>query len=135
MDKTTKEAIEEYQCVGCADGSFPTCYEKGDFEECNRHVPGTMIPYIGKVFLGMPTGFNRLCRDNSLKIKIFKTYADFSYDKFNVPAWKYLNEKGHTLVRGLMPRINTTFLHIFLEDCRNRIPCLEITNKDLSEMD
>ncbi|RPJ70156.1 MAG: hypothetical protein EHM20_15690 [Alphaproteobacteria bacterium] len=72
-------------------------------------------------------------------IKIFKTFHDleknWAYDKFNVPVWKHLNESNHVLIRGLSPRINMPFLHIVLENCMDQINCLEITNKDIAEMD
>jgi hypothetical protein len=85
----------------------------------------------------MPTGFNRLGKIDKQTIQIYETYesSDWQYDKFNVAVWKYKNAAGHTFVRGLMPRRNEPFIHIFLEDCLDKIDCLELTDKDISEMD
>jgi hypothetical protein len=91
----------------------------------------------------MPTGFNRLGKMQGkpeyLKINIFESYAHLNsiwgYDKFNIPCWKYCDEDGNTIVRGLCPRRNEPFLHVILEDCRDKINCLEITKEDIERMD
>jgi hypothetical protein len=63
-----------------------------------------------------------------MKPNIFEKFEDgWGYNEFNYPAWKHLNENGHTIVRGLSPRINVPFIHIFLENCREKINCFEIT--------
>ena len=76
---------------------------------------------------------------DKLKVYIFNSFEDgnkeWAYDKFNVPIWKHLDEHNNTLVRGISPRINQTFIHIFLENCIDRIDCIEITEKDVQEMD
>ena len=46
-----------------------------------------------------------------------------------------LSEIQETLVRGFIPRRNEPFLHIFLENCLDKIDCLEITNEDIEDMD
>lgn len=136
MDKKIKDFIENYQCPGCVCGSDISCFEKGSGIECDKHVVGTLIMGIGKIFLGMPHGFNRLGFVEEMKINGFETLSDgWGYDKFNIPVWKYLNEHGNTLVRGLSPRTNAPFLHIFLEDCLSEIDCYEITLEDLNGMD
>jgi hypothetical protein len=102
-----------------------------------------IMPFPGLIFLGMPKGFNRLGsmqgQKEYLKISIFENWEhckkEFEYDKFNIPCWKYRNSKGYIFVRGLSPRINLPFLHIILEDCLDKIDCLEITEKDLADMD
>lgn len=129
-------AVETYQCPGCVCGSDASCYKKGFGLECEKHVVGTTISYIGRIFLGLPKGFNRLgpCDDTSLNI--FKTLEEgWGFDKLNVPVWKYLDEHGNTLVRGISPRINAPFVHVFIGDHRAGIDCIEITNQDLDEMD
>jgi len=84
----------------------------------------------------MPKGFDRCGVDEKLIIHIFEKFDDgWGYNKFNIPVWKYKDDIGSTLVRGLSPRINAPFLHIFLEDCRDKIDCLEITDEDIAEMD
>lgn len=82
----------------------------------------------------MPKGFNRVGPQEKLEINIFPSLGD-QYNAFNVPTWKHLNANGHTIVRGMMPRRNQTFLHIFLENCIDKINCLEITDNEIDEMD
>jgi len=68
-------------------------------------------------------------------VHIFETFEKgWGYNTFNVPAWKYLKD-GHTFVRGMSPRVNLLFIHVFLEDCMDKIECLEITEKIAEEMD
>jgi hypothetical protein len=129
--------VETYQCPGCVCGSDFKCFESGDGIECGKHIPGTMgYPTIGRFFLGLVTGFNRLGPVNDMRIKCYENPSDgWCFDKFNVPVWKYLDENGNTIIRGLSPRTNNPFLHIFLGDFINEIDCLEITKDDLDEMD
>ena len=137
MEEIIKNAIEEYQCPGCVCGSDIECFQPGDSLACSKHCAGTIVSYIGSIFLGMPKGFCRLGLDSKLQINIYTTIksSEFPYNKWNVPVWKYLNKTGHTFARGISPRINQTFLHIFLEDCRDSIDCLEITQDDINKMD
>jgi hypothetical protein len=132
-----KDAIEEYQCPGCVCGSNIMCYEKSEDIACGKHVAGTMIyPGIGTIYLGMPKGFNRPSFYKEMNLNIFETLKDgWGFDIFNVPVWKYLNNENHTIVRGICPRINLLFIHIFLENCIDKIDCLEITDDDLNKMD
>ena len=134
---TLKKAIETYQCIGCVSGSNTKCYVKGESLACGNHIIGTTAIPIGKIFLGLPTGFNR-CGPigEDMQIHIYEKFADVGgYDKFNIPVWKYKDKLGNVIVRGLSPRVNFPFLNIFLEDCLSDIECLEITDKDLEEMD
>lgn len=134
MDQKIKNAIEEYQCSGCVSGCDISCFSPyGAGVGCGKHTAGTTIWGIGNVFLGIPKGFNRLGESKNTKPTIFEKF-ECEYDKFNVPAWKYLKD-GHTFVRGIRPRKNEPFIHIFLEDCINRIDCLEITETDIDGMD
>jgi len=145
MKDTHKNAIEEYQCSGCVCGSNTTCFKPDDDGVgCGKNVPGTTVFPTGRIFLGMPTGFNRLGYQKELRIKIFDSiskddggwgFGQYGYGAFNVPVWKYLDPHGNTLVRGISPRINNPFLHIYLSDQREDIDCLEINDADLAEMD
>jgi len=136
LNDVTKSAVEEYQCSGCISGSNTTCYEKSDYGTgCGSHSAGTFISNIGKVFLGLPKGFNRVGKAADTKIRIFETYDNSTYDMFNIPTWKYLNNSGHTIVRGIMPRRNEPFIHIFLTNCIEEIKCLEITEENINNMD
>ena len=130
-----KELIEMYQCVGCVCGSDIECgsYKKSDTLACNGHCAGTRISRIGRIFLGMPKGFDRL--GDNLKIEIFKHIDDFKYDHFNIPVWKYKNSKNHIFVRGIMPRLNQTFLQIFQTGDINKIDAYEVTNDLLKTID
>lgn len=137
MDNKQKEAIETYQCPGCVCGHNIKCFEESTIGvECGKHCAGTISSSIGAIFLGMPRGFCRLGKNEDTKIIIYKTFADYrGYDKWNVPTWKHLDEYGHTLVRWMSPRLNYTGIHIFLEDCREKINCYEVTQEDVDYMD
>lgn len=136
MDEKIKRAVESYQCIGCVCGGDTTCYEKGDNEACKKHVSGTFISFIGNIYLGMPKGFNRLGPCRETKINIFRELKDgWKYDTFNIPVWKHKDEHGNVIVRGLSPRTNSPFIHIFLVDCIMEINCMEITAQELSKMD
>lgn len=134
------EAVKEYQCPGCVGGPPLECYTEGFGLGCDKHCAGTAISGLGRIFLGMPKGFNRLGPCDDLKIDIFETFTNAmqrfgNYDLFNMPIWKYLDNHGNTFVRGISPRINNPFLHIILGNALDKIECLEITNADLAEMD
>ncbi len=140
MEDEIKKVIENYQCPGCVCGSDIGCFESSDNLECGKHVAGTTIfPAVGRIYLGMPTGFNRV--SENMKINIFQSpakgwgFGQYGYGKYNVAVWKYLDEHGNTIVRGLSPRINSLFLHVFIGDHMDDITCLEITNADINEMD
>ena len=139
MEEKVKNAIEQYQCPGCITGCDISCFEQNTVSGvgCGGHYAGTMISSIGKVFLGLPKGFNRLGEIAGFKPLIFESYEDseWEYNMWNVPVWKYLNSDGHTIVRGFMPRRNEPFIHIFLENCMDKINCLEITQADIDGMD
>jgi hypothetical protein len=139
MKKEIKNVIETYQCSGCIEGHNISCF-KHDYDGgvgCGNHMAGTILPVVGTILLGLPKGFNRLGTSTSLRPKIYETFesSEWKYDVFNVPMWKHLSKEGHTFVRGFMPRLNTPFLHIFLEDCTNKINCLEISQEQIDAMD
>ena len=138
MNGLLKKTIEEYQCCGCVCGSDISCYEKSQSggSGCGKHVAGTIIFPIGHILLGMPRGFNRLGKQNDLYPEVFEKFEDgWGYNMFNEPVWKYLDKNGNTLVRGISPRTNTPFLHIFIGNHLDEINCREITEKNLNEMD
>jgi hypothetical protein len=136
MKEEFKLAIEEYQCSGCVHGNDINCYW-GDNSGCEKHCAGTLIPNVGVIYLGMPKGFNRLGKYRDMSFRIYEGFekSDWEYDMWNVPVWKHKNKEGHTIVRGFMPRRNEPFLHVFLEDCLEKIDCLEITQEDIDGMD
>ena len=139
MKLEIKNAIEKYQCPGCLTDSDTECFKNNQMGGlgCGKHRVGTMSPEIGSFFLGMPKGFNRVGLQNGLKPNIYETFesSQWKYDMWNIPVWKHLNKYNHTLVRGISPRTNWPFLHIFLENYIDKIKCLEITESDINEMD
>lgn len=139
MEEKIKNAVENYQCPGCVIGGDISCFETPRLGVgCEKHLAGTYIPSIGCIFLGMPKGFNRLGHypNKVMKPYIWKNFAaENSYNKWNIPVWKYLDENGNTLVRGLRPRVNESFIDIYLENCLDKIDCLEITKEDVDFMD
>jgi hypothetical protein len=140
MEAKFRKAIEEYQCPGCVVGGDISCFESNDTGGvgCGKHVAGTVVfPVVGSIFLGMPKGFNRLGEFTKLKPNIYATFesSDWKYDMWNIPVWKYLSKEGHTFVRGIMPRRNEPFVHIFLENCMDNINCHEISRADVDGTD
>ena len=139
MENKIKLAIESYQCSGCMCGCDTSCFQENDLGGigCGKHKAGTIISGIGTILLGMPKGFNRLGSATWIKPNIYTDFdsSDWEYDKWNVPTWKYLSPDKHTFVRGISPRTNSPFIHIFLEDCMDKINCMEITQKDVDFMD
>ena len=144
MDSVVKSFVEKYQCPGCGCGGDSSCYEKsrekGAGIECGKHTAGTIVGAsttgVMKIFLGLPTGFNHLGPFAEIKVWIFLNFEDgWGYNKFNVPVWKFKDDSGNTIVRGISPRTNVPFLHIFTGDCLPEIDCLEIVQEDIDGMD
>lgn len=131
MQENIKNAVEKYQCPGCVCGSDISCFEAMSYSKgCGRHVAGTLLmPHIGKIFLGMPKGFNRIGKGEAT-IRIFEEYED-NYNVWNVAVWKYLSKDNHTFVRTLCPRTNTAFVDVFLKNCIDKIECLDVTNLEM----
>lgn len=132
--------VNEYQCPGCVCGSSTDdgCFKEADGKSisCQKHCAGTMaMPVVGRFFLGMPKGFNRIGTQKDLKIEIFKTQAEqeaqWVYNEYNVPVWKHKNKAGHIFIRGYMPRINEGFIHIILKGDYDKIKAFEIDIKSI----
>jgi len=139
MENLIKALIETYQCPGCVCGCDITCFVPCTTGiGCGKHCAGTTIfPVVGKIYLGLPTGFNRIGNTNKFSLYIFSEYPapNWKYDKFNIPCWKHLDENGNTIVRGLQPRLNNPFLHIYLGNYIKEINCLELATDDIESMD
>jgi len=135
MNEQAKNAVETYQCPGCVCGNDISCYknEKVVGIGCSSHVAGTIIFPIGKIALGMPKGFNRV-KDGTL-VNILQSTDDFKYNNLNVPVWKRLDENGNTLIRGLSPRIDSSFLHVILGDNMDKFDCFEVDDEFLEGID
>ena len=148
-----KAVVEEYQCPGCfTGGSTAECYmPRADClgHGCGKHAPGTMVNPGGVIFIGMPTGFNKvgpvdLKFYSKPSVFIFKTFEEMveqwgGYDYLNLPVWKHLDEHGHTIVRVFQPRINYGTIHIILEDCMDKVVgficAVDITKKVMESID
>jgi hypothetical protein len=133
------EAIENYQCSGCVCGGDTKCGNFVDDTGCEKHVPGTAILGLGHILLGMPKGFNKI-RENKIRIYIFKSFDDANsafnnFNFLNMPIWKFNDEFNNTLLRIFMPRISTSCIAVILENCIDKIECLEITEKELDQID
>ena len=139
MEDKFKLAIEEYQCTGCICGRNISCFEPNTIGGigCGKHTAGTIGSFIGSFFLGMPKGFDRLGAFKNVRPTIYDTFksSDWIFDKWNIPVWKYLSKEGHTFVRGFMPRRSEPFIHVYLENCLDKIDCLEISQEDVDYMD
>lgn len=136
-----KGVIEEYQCSGCAHGSDTDCgkfIQNGIKKECSNHSPGTIMYPGGKIYLGMPKGFNKVGPYiENFSILIFDELDRF-YDNLNIPVWKFRNDKGHVFIRGLSPRINCPFLHLIInctDDEYGEIKCFELDDNFLEGID
>ena len=137
--------VSNYQCSGCIKGSSTEdgCYKKKNDQDisCSSHHVGTLSLGQGKILLGMPKGFNQLGPWPEMKMSIFPNKEAFlkewgGYNKLNLPVWKFKNEEGHVFVRGMSPRRNCPFLHVFLEDSiYEELNCQEILQEDLDNMD
>ncbi len=139
------DAIKEYQEPGSVNDFDENNFnQNGVGVEWSDHHPGTFIIPGGVIFLGMPRGFNKatiqIPGSETLKEIKIQIYVDFNqknklfgeYNFLNLPVWKHLNEKGHTFIRGVCPRLNKLFLHVIIEDCMDKINCFEIT-KEIQE--
>lgn len=131
------EAIETYQCPGCVCGSNTKCGKLTEVENrCASHVIGTIASGIGRIYLGLPKGFNRQGFNERTELYLYQKFEDWDgYDIFNVPVWKRLDKHGNTLVRMMMPRINQTWIQVFIGNHLDKINCVEITQKELDMMD
>ena len=141
MTMTNEDAVKEYQCSGCVGGPYEKCFtKKPDGAGCAKHCPGTMMMPIGKIFLGMPRGFNRLGAVEKMPLDIFESIEKKNeqwgtFDDMNIPTWKYLDGFGNTFVRGHSPRTNGTFTMVIMGDCREAINCFEVTNELMKKID
>lgn len=136
------DAVERFQCTGCTNGGDISCFvmSKSSDISCAKHSAGTFVSGIGWIQLGLPSGFNRISygREKIVDFYMFETFekqqAYFDFDMFNIPVWKFLYE-GMTLVRGVSPRTNKLFIQCILEDCIDKIDCLELTPEQVKAMD
>jgi hypothetical protein len=121
-----KEMIEKFQCFGCTCGSGvdEECFELQAYEEqgiffCKKHSAGTILGGVGKIYLGLPKGFDKVgALANSLNlvkrptnIRLFTEPSKCHYDYLNVPVWA-MEKDGYLFVRVFCPRVNETFVDV-----------------------
>jgi len=136
-EKEIPQAVKEYQCPGCINGG--DCFVPAPSGiGCGKHFSGTTGSHIGRIFLGLPKGFNRTDMRGDTKITIFESAKQqneqWAYDQFDVPVWYYKKE-GVTLIRGFQPRLNLSFIHIILSGDPDVSRAYEITDEFLKEID
>jgi len=130
----TLNTIQEYQCTGCVKSCMPTAMTCGTGEQgigCLIHQTGTSMSVDGKIMriaLGLPKGFNRVGDVKEAPVRIFNNIGDIGYDNLNMPVWK-MKIDGVIYVRGLAPRLNDPFIHIYLNGDINEIDCYELTDE------
>lgn len=123
-DDKLKVMVETFQCPGCVAGGDTSC---GVFEPetgwshgaCKSHVAGTLIMPGGKVYLGMPKGFNRVGvipykRDGasaSNNVRLWAAGTDPGWDRLNVAVWA-MEVDGHLFVRTFAPRVGQHFVDV-----------------------
>lgn len=141
-------AMKKIQCDFCVtrnrikNGEFP-CFSSKDKNRMGLQCDDCFPDRATKSVIGLPRGFSILGECENCLI-IFQDYSQFTkefpggrYTRGNVPVWKYFDVKNSwTIVRGLSPRINAPFIHVFLENCLDKIPgALNITQAEVDSMD
>jgi hypothetical protein len=111
--------IEEFQCSGCVSGGDINCgvcklESNNTGFYCSSHYSGTTLYPIGKIYLGLPKGFNRvgeLSDKRKTHIRLSLDSSKISYDYLNVPVWA-MEKDGYLFVRVYCPRINITYIDV-----------------------
>lgn len=136
-----KTVVEKYQCCGCINCDEMSCFTKNTkiLKECSAHVAGTYVIPHGKIYLGLPKGFNRFGVQENYDLNIFENFEDYTKywgdpTLYDFPAWKHFDGEA-TLIKVFSPRINRFSLAIVLGDCISEIDCREITDEDINHMD
>jgi len=118
-----EELVEKFQCPGCVCGSNTRCgkYELSTYgPACKNHVPGTVSWPGGTIYLGLPTGFNKVgmlgttdfdekSRNNTIRLWEAGTGPEF--DRLNVPVWA-MEQDGFLFIRTYAPRINASYIDV-----------------------
>ena len=118
--KNLKVLVEEFQCPGCGLGSDTGCGHfkpfpwDGQDAGCQSHSPGTVVFPGGKIFLGLPRGFNKCGpsigdKDGHRPIIFHETIP--TWNNFNVPVWA-MEKKNYLFIRWFSPRVNETHISV-----------------------
>ena len=117
-----EKMISNFQCPGCLKGSSP-CTECPSFHlnhefgwNCKNHIPGTIMVGVGKIFLGMPKGFNKVgaCEQIGEQMVIIRFWQEGEkpfWDYLNIPVWA-MEEYGYLFVRTYCPRVNRGYIDV-----------------------
>ena len=124
MNDIQKKMIEKFQCPGCMAGSDTTCGKCKLQEDnpgfcCKSHYPATICHPGGKIYLGLPTGFDKVGailnkEDKAHNIVMFASIREMEeryYDYLNIPVW-VMEYEGYLLVRKYIPRLNESVIEI-----------------------
>ena len=143
MKTTMLKAVEQYQCPGCINGLNPTDCSQAQVgaSGCTTHRPGTNIPGVGTIALGLPNGFNRFGPAEAIAVTVYESFEKMIElhpnlkTKFSLPIWKYLDAEGNTIVRWFSPRTNAGWSMVILGDCRDQMPnALELSAAEIAHM-
>jgi len=121
MENSEKiEMIKKFQCPGCSlDCSNIEIKESGkEMFRCESHSAGTILGGVGKIYLGMPKGFdkvgaikNNLDEETTTNIR-FHSEKDYSFfDKFNLPICAR-EVDGYLFIRTFCWRINRSYIDV-----------------------
>jgi len=103
--------VGKYQCPGCILGNSPeTCSSFKEVESgiggktCINHHSGTIVAGIGKILVGMPTGFDKIRGKDAIEIiRIYEEGKVPKWNFLNVPVWAMEYEEN-LLVKTCCPR-------------------------------
>jgi hypothetical protein len=134
------DMVKKFQCLGCTSGGANTLEECGDINpspgtghpascwNCDNHSAGTFMSGVGKIYLGMPKGFNRVglnaltySQEQHKAIRLWTKAPDDLWNRLNVPVWATEYE-GYLLVRTYSPRINMTYLDVVKDGALDMVP-------------
>lgn len=122
--------VEKFQCPGCIAGGDTDCGvfklngTEGAGVSCKPHSAGTILMPGGRIYLGLPRGFNktgpRMGDDpfyekapNNIRMWTFGTHPE--WNNCNVPVWAMDgvgDNAGFLFVRTMLPRIGLNFIDI-----------------------
>lgn len=144
IDVELFKMIKEFQCSGCTCGSSPEdgCFELSVCDKfgarCKKHSAGTFMSYVGRIYLGLPKGFNRagLNQADSQRVNAIRLHHNSKpeFDHLNVPVWA-MEKDGYLFVRTYCPRINMTYIDVIKGGKLSDVPQAIDVSKFVEEID
>lgn len=144
IDKTLFKMVQEFQCSGCTCGSSPEddCFELKTIPNCGscckKHSAGTFVLGAGRVYLGMPKGFNKVGLDQVGNERVHAIRLHYEtkpkFDHLNVPVWA-MKQDGYLFVRTYCPRINQTYIDVIKGGKMSDVPQAIDVSKFIDEID